>query len=345
MLIRKKHDRFVVFRLKQGERFTHSVSVSILLVCSVCFYVVLSFPFLSLHSSLSFISAPFLATAMAEEIVPQVTRRPDDGLPDIRDDVDWRAKTSVSNKAEKEDKRNVSVSSTEHRRPVVEMFSGVDGTENQVGLYSGGVTGALGPHLSLKGLKLRAVYGRGYYQYTSSRNVGGTYIDIDFMGRSEFYEAMIGYEFRLSTIIFKAYAGLISETNHIDPADIENSLEGTDYGAKFLLESWKEFDTGHWVSAYGAYSTGSEYYVLHGRYGVPFNERFDFGLEAGVFGNQEFDALRFGGFSRYKFSNGEMSLSAGVSGDYDQPDAIYGTLQYYTKINRLGDLLGFDLNP
>lgn len=283
MLIHKLYERPVVFRLKLGGIFTRSVYV--LLVCSVFFS-----PSLLTYSSFSFMSAPFITPAMAEEIVPQVTRR--------SDDADWPAKAPVSNKAQKEDKRNVAASSTELKRPVVEMFSGVDGTENQVGLYSGGVTGALGPHLSMKGLKLRAVYGRSYYQYTSSRNVGGTYVDIDFMGESEFYEAMVGYEFRLSTIIFKAYAGLISETNHIDPADIENSLEGTEYGAKFLLESWKEFDSGHWVSAYGAYSTGSEYYVLHGRYGVPFNERFDFGLEAGVFGNQEFDALRFGGFSR-----------------------------------------------
>ncbi len=343
MLIRKRRGRFVVFRLKQGVRFSSSAFV--LLVCCFCYVGNFAVPLSSFYSSLSLLSATLITPAMAEEIVPQVTRRSEDGLPDIRDDVDWRAMAPVSNKAQKADKEKVSVRSPEHRRPVVESFSGVDGTENQVGFYSGGVTGALGPHLSLKGLKLRAVYGRGYYQYTSSRNVGGTYVDIDFMGRSEFYEAMVGYEFRLSSIIFKAYAGLISETNHIDPADIENSLEGSEYGAKFLLESWREFDSGHWVSAYGAYSTGSEYYVVHGRYGVPFNAHFDFGLEAGVFGNQEFDALRFGGFSRYKFSNGEMSFSAGVSGDYDQPDAFYGTLQYYTKINRLGDLLGFDLNP
>lgn len=220
----------------------------------------------------------------------------------------------------------------------LETFSGVDYTSNQRGFYTGGVSSLLGSRLNLPGIKLRAVYGRGYYQYRSSLQRGGQFVDVTFQGESEFYEAMIGYEFRLGKSIFKAYTGLIAETNHIDPLDPQNSLEGTDFGAKFLLEGWYEFDSGHWLSSYSAYSTGSEYYVAHTRYGLPLLDgisyigAIDVGIEAGVFGNKEFDAVRFGGFSRHKTSFGELTFSAGISGDYEQPDSFYSTFQFYRKI-------------
>jgi hypothetical protein len=220
----------------------------------------------------------------------------------------------------------------------LETFSGVDYTSNQIGFYSGGVSSLLGPYLNLPGLKLRAVYGRGYYQYRSSVRQGDKFVDVNFQGESEFYEAMVGYEFRLGKAILKAYTGLIAETNHIDPLDPQNSLEGTEYGAKFLLEGWYEFNSGQWLSSYGAYSTGNEYYVAHTRYGlplfddIPYIGAIDIGIEAGVFGNKEFDAVRFGGFSRHKTNFGELTFSAGISGDYEQPDSFYSTFQLYRKI-------------
>lgn len=222
----------------------------------------------------------------------------------------------------------------------LEQFSGVDATENQIGFYSGAVMGAFGSRFNLPNLKLRAVYGRGYYSYTSSKKIGDSYVDVLFKGESEFYEAMVGYEFRLGKVILKAYGGVISETNHIDPRDPQNSLEGSEYGAKMLLEGWYEFASGHWLSSYGSYSTGSEYYVAHSRYGlplltdIPYIGAIDVGVEAGVFGNKEFDALRLGAFSRHKTSIGEFTFSAGISGDYDQPDALYGTFQYYRKLGQ-----------
>lgn len=217
-------------------------------------------------------------------------------------------------------------------RPMFEVFSGVDATENQIGFYAGGVTGALGDHINLKGVRLRAVYGQGVYEYTSSRDVGGGRVDVTFVGRSEFYEAMVGYEFRLMGSIFKLYGGVVSETNHIDPRDVQNDLEGQKIGAKVLLEAWRDLDNGHWFSGYGSFTDASEYYTVHGRYGLPLYDYLDIGIELGAFGNQEFDALRFGAFSRYKHGDGEWTFSAGVSGDYDQPDAFYGTIQYFTKL-------------
>lgn len=64
----------------------------------------------------------------------------------------------------------------------LETFSGVDYTSNQIGFYSGGVSSLLGPYLDLPGLKLRAVYGQGYYQYRSSVRQGDNFVDVTFKG-------------------------------------------------------------------------------------------------------------------------------------------------------------------
>ncbi len=216
--------------------------------------------------------------------------------------------------------------------PLVELFSGSDVTENQYGFYAGGVTGALGPHLALKGLRLRAAYGRGSYKYRSSRQVGAVKVPTLFLGTSEFYEAMVGYETRFQGAIFKFYGGVVVEENHIDPLDVDNQLEGQKVGGKMLVEAWRDLPGGHWLSAYGAYTTGTDYYTLHGRYGAALNSLLHVGIEGGVFGNREFDALRLGAFGKFKLGDGEFTVSAGVSGDYEQPDSVYGTVQYFTKL-------------
>lgn len=278
----------------------------------------------------SFLQTHLIAHLHAEEIVPQVPRDADEAI--VSREYGGEA-------VDRDGERKAQANAQKSRLPLLEQFSGVDATTNQIGFYSGGVTGALGPHLNLPGFKLRAVYGRGLYAYTSSRKIGDTYVDVQFKGSSEFYEVMAGYEFRVGKTILKAYGGAVSETNRIDPNDPQNSLEGAELGAKLLLEGWYERENGHWISTYGSYSTGSEYYVVHGRYGVPVIAdvpligALDVGIEAGVFGNKEFDAMRFGGFSRHKLGWGELTFSAGISGDYDQPDAFYGTMQYFTKIN------------
>lgn len=221
-----------------------------------------------------------------------------------------------------------------NQMPLMEVFSGGDFTENQYGFYAGGVTGALGPHLALKGLRLRAAYGQGRYKYRSSRKVGLLKVPTLFVGTSEFYEAMIGYETRFQGTIFKVYGGVVVEENRVDPLDVDNELEGQKVGGKLLVEAWRNLADGRWLSAYGAYTTGTDYYTLHGRYGMALNSLLHVGVEGGVFGNREFDALRLGAFGKWKLGDGEFTLSAGVSGDYEQPDSVYGTVQYFTKLYR-----------
>lgn len=353
-------------------------------VCLTLFCFIVSF-----FLSPSFSSFSFSQSAYAEEIVPQLTRRGLNELPvyprpkrpqkikrdktdivfDIYKDPEDLMWDRYESYLEKQERRGA-------ERPLLEVFSGADATENQLGLYAGGVTGALDEHLNLKGLRLRAAYGRSSYEYRSRYDLADDlFFEPYFKSRSNFFEALVGYEFRFQKSIFKVYGGVIHERRSFDKkklnTQINNFVERNKHkvfngnprvkfdhiqakkivldkllrdheedktGAKFLVEIWRDFDQGHWFSGHSSYSTANGYYVAHGRYGLPAYYFIDIGVELGAFGNDEFDALRIGGFSRFKMGDGEWTFSAGLSGDYDEPDVFYGTVQYYTKFY-LSDVL------
>ncbi len=248
-------------------------------------------------------------------------------------------------------------------RPLVEVFGGANLTQNQFGFYGGGVTGALDNHINLKGLRLKALYGQSHYKYRTGYDVARLRADMDIAGKSEFFEALIGYEFRFQGSIFKAYTGLVHEKRSFDRNQVDAQINlfanqfrnthsaseierlksaykalvlkdhsGSKTGAKFALEAWREFDKGHWFSGYGTYSTGNEFYSLHGRYGIPALPFIDVGIEFGGFGNRYYDAIRLGAFTRLKQGDGEWTVSTGVSGDYDRPDSYYVSVQYFSKL-------------
>ena len=225
-----------------------------------------------------------------------------------------------------------------NKQPVFEVFSGVDATENTVGFYTGGVSAMFASLVSLEGFRLRAVGGKSWYRYHARASNEVDSPEVEFVGQSFFYEAMVGYEFRFQGSIFKVYGGALSVVHDIDPRDVNNALQGQEVGGKALLEVWREFDGGAWFSGYGSYATARDTYVGHGRLGMAL---FSFsgidvegGVEFGAFGDEEFDALRLGGFSRFKFSGAEVTVSGGVSGNYERPNSVYISAQYFTKLYR-----------
>lgn len=321
--------------------------------------------------------------AMAEEIVPPLEIDDLSDLPSAEDLLARREKA-------KRDKTNIVFDIYEEpdealwrryegylqrkerrgdEQPLVEVFGGTNFTQNQFGFYGGGVTGALDNHISLKGLRLKALYGQSHYKYRTGYEVARQQTDIDIAGKSDFFEALIGYEFRFQGSIFKAYTGLVHEKRSFDrsqvnaqinlfanqfrnthsaseietikaqyKAQVQKDHSDSKTGAKFALEVWREFDKGHWFSGFGTYSTGNEFYSLHGRYGMPAFQFIDVGIEFGGFGNRYYDALRLGAFSRLKQGDGEWTVSTGVSGDYDRPDSYYVSVQYFSKLY-LSDIL------
>ncbi len=327
---------------------------------------------------------PAVDQAMAEEIAPPIE------IDDLSD-LPSAAELLARRKKAKRDKTNIVFDIYEEpdealwrryegylqrkeRRgdelPLVDVFGGANFTENQFGFYGGGVTGALDQHINLKGLRLKALYGQSYYKHRPITYVfDGKQSHIDVAGKSDFIEALIGYEFRFQGSIFKAYTGLVHEKRSFNQnqvnaqfnlvanqlrdilpaseiekilashkAQVQKDHSGSKTGAKFALEAWREFDKGHWFSGYGTYSTGNEFYSLFGRYGMPAYHFVDVGVEFGGFGNRYYDALRLGAFTRLKQGDGEWTVATGVSGDYDRPDSYYVSLQYFSKLY-LSDIL------
>ncbi len=264
--------------------------------------------------------------------------------------------------------------------PLLEVFTGADFTENFFGVYAGGVTSAIGPQANLNGFLLKAVYGQSWYRYQSSYSIPifGSFTPT-FEGRADFFEASAGYEFRLDQSIFKVYGGVVREKRWYERKGIEAQIDnfkeknrlvgGGDIdkavqelrrkikkdhqdvvvGAKVSLEVWHDFDWKHWFSGYVSYSSASDFYTVSGRYGLPVTSLADFyfltdadiGVEVSAFGNEFFDHMRAGIFTRYKEEEGEWVFSFGLNGDVSHMNSksfkkenVYVSGQYLTKLYR-----------
>lgn len=81
----------------------------------------------------------------------------------------------------------------------------------------------------------------------------------------------------------------------------------------------------------GSYTTATQGYAAWLRTGVRTFDWLTLGLESAAFGDSSYDAMRAGAFVRWHNNIMDLTVSAGVSGDYDSPSNPYGTLSIYRK--------------
>lgn len=317
----------------------------------------------------------YITPVLAEEIMPQITR------PNV--DVDFEIDPSLfpgtvnlgkepgfdffdsfsKNPGEMLEQRfrlhRERVAKRGNELPLLEVYSGGDGKEGDRGFYVGGVMGPLDKHINLKGLRLRAGYGQGSSEYSSKYQLSDDlFFSPHLKSQSEFFEGLIGYEFRFQKSIFKVYGGFVHEKRRFDKKHFEAQLEnfltlnldqtatqadkefaknyltkkiskdhkGSETGVKFLVEAWRDFENGHWFSGYASYTEGTEFYTAHSRYGMPVSNLFGIdvlhiGAEVAVYGNEYQDLMRAGVFSRVKDGDGEWTVSVGLDGDTSHLDS------------------------
>jgi hypothetical protein len=142
---------------------------------------------------------------------------------------------------------------------------------------------------------------------------------------------MPGFQVSWSALTLKAYLGPAMETRIIGPADPEKALDGASWGAKTVLEGWLALGDALWLTADASYFTGTRGYSLSLRPGYQPLDWLALGPEAAVFGDEENDSARAGGFLRFTIGKMEATLSGGVSGNYDGGAGIYGSAGVYTK--------------
>jgi len=211
-----------------------------------------------------------------------------------------------------------------------DVFAGVDASQSALFSY-GGFTLAPG-HPDREGLRFRLYAGAGHYQYTS-RGRSSRYGAFKMERKADVLqaEALIGWQISTGAMTAKMFTGLAYEEQTISPGDPGNTLAGEHFGAKAALETWFDLASWAWLSADASYATMTDAYSGTVKLGVRPWSWLSIGPEAAAFGNAEFDGHRLGGFARWHCGGCDVTVSGGVSGDYDDDTGAYGALSLYRR--------------
>lgn len=207
-----------------------------------------------------------------------------------------------------------------------ELFSGAQATENALSGYAG-FTVALTDDLVAEGILLRVTAGTGAYNYTSQ---GGLRLGM-FAANTGFVDALVGYQWRLGRVTAKLFAGAAYEEHDINPSDPDNELAGAHLGVRLLGETWIDVTPWLWLSLDASYATHTQAYSGWLKSGIRTGAHLSLGTEFAAFGNDGYDAMRAGAFVRWNEERSEFTVSAGVSGDYEDPSSAYGALSILQK--------------
>ncbi len=208
----------------------------------------------------------------------------------------------------------------------VEWWSGADAIRHSWSTYSG-VNWAPFGKIADDGMRLRVSGGYGEYRYSGW--VDGRTDRI--YGTAMFADVLAGYQMGLGGLTLKAFAGATFDGHVLSAFDANNPVNGKVTGAKGVLEGWLSITTSTWAQVDLAYGTAHASYNSRLRVGHRVATGVSLGVEGGQFGNEASDNRRLGGFARYDWLGGEVSVSGGMSGDIAAPRNPYGTLVYMMK--------------
>jgi hypothetical protein len=199
----------------------------------------------------------------------------------------------------------------------VEAWSGGEVFQKFWSIYSG-VTWAPFAAVRADGIRVRGVVGYGGYG----------------SGMVTFGDLLVGYHKQLGPVTLKVFGGIAVADYR--PEDPLTDLEGTRLGGKGMLEAWWTITDQAWASADLAWSSLHMDYNARIRLGWRFWPELSAGLEGGSIGTLERDVTRAGGFLRYEWTGGEVSISGGLAfeglgrGEDGAPGA-FGTVSVLTR--------------
>ena len=235
----------------------------------------------------------------------------------------------------------LSSSATAHEPPVLfdgmppfawyESSTGADATRASYTLYSS-ATVTLWRDVRTDGMRLRIGGGYGAYSYASPRWVSPTARAVlNFDGRQAFSDVMLGYHASVGPWLAKIYIGGTYERHDITPFDQENSVQGAKLGVKAALETWLRIGDTGFLQTDTSWSPVFSGYNARARLGWRLSPAFSVGPEVAVMGNATYDAGRAGAFLRYEWDGGEVSFSAGASGDRSEISGPYGSVGFMLR--------------
>ena len=208
----------------------------------------------------------------------------------------------------------------------IELWAGADVTSHAWSLYSGLTYAPFGP-LSAGGWRLRMVGGYGEYRYHGGQQVGHATV----YGTVTFADLLVGYQAKFAATTIKAFAGVSTDLHELDPDDPDNAVGDDAIGWKAVLEGWLDVTPASWAALDLSLASAHESFSTRLRLGYRLWPELSLGVEAGAFGNEESESGRGGAFIRYEWTGGEISVSAGVSGDIAEPTNPYGSVVWLSR--------------
>lgn len=228
-----------------------------------------------------------------------------------------------------------------------EVWVGVDAGEHNWLVYSGATYAPFGD-IHADGLRLRATTGYGNYDYRFDKD---TAVKVE----KTYADALIGYQVRFGELTAKAFIGwaLLNEAGTTSKGFRATRLSD---GIKGAVELWLNVGPNAWTSLDLNYADTRDVWSVRSRAGYRVLPTVSVGIE-GIFNHASLNGQiqinkdapellgnsRAGAFARYEWFGGEISASAGLSGDMLQSrtdsskidllhrPSAYGTLNFIVQ--------------
>ena len=206
--------------------------------------------------------------------------------------------------------------------PRVEVWSGGEAFQHVWSVYGGATVAPFGG-VRDDGFRLRGVLG--YADYGK--------------GVMAFGDLLIGYHKQLGPVTIKIFGGLTVTEHASDLSELWLPPQGTEYGGKGVLEAWWNISDQAWASADLSFGSTHMDYGGRIRLGWRLWPELSAGLEGGSGGTAEpdleRDTARIGGFLRYEWATGEVSISGGWAAEGTwlerEGPAPFGTVSLLTR--------------
>jgi hypothetical protein len=182
------------------------------------------------------------------------------------------------------------------------------------------------------GWRLRA--GAGYWEYARRQMVWIPGIGDQRVKRrrtGSFADLLLGYQTGLGPLTLKVFAGGVYARQQYLVDDEDDGSPGSFTAARVLVESWYNLTPDAFAQLDIGWMSRLDEITARGRLGYRITPRISLGPELSYWSaDRELesgrdDLVRYGGFVRYEWSAGEVSLSAGLTDGFDDSD-FYATL-------------------
>ena len=187
-------------------------------------------------------------------------------------------------------------------QPRFEAWMGAQAFDRVWSLYTG-LTAAPFSGIRQDGLRVRVTGAYSAYRYTTQSG-------INILGSASLADLLIGYHKQVGPLTLKAFGGLMVADHQLAPDDPAATIRGPGAGAKVALEAWWAVSERAWAALDLSWGSLHDSYGARTRLGWRLVPALSAGVEAEAAGNDDCNIARAGGFLRYEWASGELSLSS-----------------------------------